>query len=575
MSKHPSFLTDAFRAIRPGFATAIVFSFFINLLAFVGPLYMLQVYDRVLGSRNIGTLVALTIIAAFLLIVYSLLEKIRSSILVRLGLLFADRAKAPLFDTVLRGSLAQPGAGHVQVLRDADTIREFLTGSGLIAFCDAPWVPVFVLGCFIMHPWFGYVAGVGAILIFSLALANELLTRNELKEASRSSVVANSYASATFRNADVLYAMGMLRGLRERWSERHEQGLQLQAKASDRAGILVAISKFVRAFLQVAILGVGAYLTVNQETSAGAMVAASIIMGRALSPVEIAVSQWKGFLAARSAYDRIRNLVSILPVEPDKVALRAPQGAISVENIIVVPPGGKEPVIREVSFALQPGEVLGIIGPSAAGKSSLARAMVGVWRAAVGKIRIDGSELAHWNREQLGPYLGYLPQDVELLAGTVAENIARFGDPDEEKLFAASEMAGVHKLIQNLPDGYNTQIGEGGLALSGGQRQRIGLARALYGKPALVVLDEPNASLDSEGEIALMDAILSMKRAGCTVVVISHKTAMLAAVDKLLVLAMGRVSMFGARDEVLAKLMNATGPRIAAMPSAAAAGRQG
>ena len=524
---------------------------------------MLQVYDRVLGSRNIGTLVALTIIAGFLLIVYSLLEKIRSSILVRLGLLFADKAKAPLFDTVLRGTLVQPGTNQVQTLRDLDTMREFLTGSGLIAFCDAPWVPVFVAGCFIMHPWFGYVAASGAILIFALALANELMTRNQLKDASRSSVVAHSYASATFRNADVLYAMGMLKGLRERWSDRHDEGLQLQAQASDRAGFLVALSKFVRAFLQVAILGVGAYLTVNQETSAGAMVAASIIMGRALAPVEIAVGQWKGFLAARSAYDRIRNLVKMLPDEGEKIALRPPEGAISVENMLVVPPGGKEPVVREVSFALQPGEVLGIIGPSAAGKSSLARALVGVWRLTVGKVRIDGSELAHWNREQLGPYIGYLPQDVELLSGSIAENISRFGETDEEKLFAAAEMAGVHKLVQNLPDGYNTQVGDGGFALSGGQRQRIGLARALYGKPSLVVLDEPNASLDSEGEAALMEAIQALKRARSTVVVISHKTTMLAGVDKLLVMNMGRLTLFGGRDEVLGKLMGA--PRISAV----------
>lgn len=571
MSKRPTFLIDAFKAIRPGFATAIVFSFFINLLAFVGPLYMLQVYDRVLGSRNIGTLVALTIIASFLLIVYSLLEKIRSAILVRLGLLFADKAKAPLFDTVLRGTLVQPGANQVQALRDLDTMREFLTGTGLIAFCDVPWVPIFVAGCFIMHPWFGYVATAGAILIFALALANELMTRNQLKEASRSSVVAHSYASATFRNADVLYAMGMLKGLRDRWSDRHEEGLQLQAHASDRAGFLVALSKFVRAFLQVAILGVGAYLTVYQETSAGAMVAASIIMGRALAPVELAVSQWKGFLAARSAYDRIRNLVNVLPDEGDKIALRAPEGAISVENILVIPPGSKEPVIREVSFALQPGEVLGLIGPSAAGKSSLARALVGVWRPAVGKIRIDGSELSHWNREQLGPYIGYLPQDIELLSGTIAENIARFGETDEEKLFAAAEMAGVHKMVQSLPDGYNTQVGDGGFALSGGQRQRIGLARAIYGKPALVVLDEPNASLDSEGEAALMEAIQALKRVRSTVVLISHKTSMLAGVDKLLVLNMGRVSMFGGRDEVLGKLMGA--PRISAVANNASAVR--
>ena len=569
MSKHPTFLTEAFRAIRPGFATAIVFSFFINLLAFVGPLYMLQIYDRVLGSRNIGTLVTLTIIAAFLLIVYSLLEKIRSSVLVRLGLLFAHKAKVPLFDTVLRGTLVQPGTSHVQALRDLDTVREFMTGNGLIAFCDAPWVPVFVLGCFIMHPWFGYVATGGAVLIFALALANELLTRSQLKEASYNSVIANSYASATFRNADVLHAMGMLKGLRDRWSDRHDEGLQLQAKASDRAGFLVASSKFVRAFLQVSILGVGAYLAVNQESTAGAMVAASIVMGRALAPVEIAVSQWKGFLAARSAYERILNLVKMLPDEPEKVALRPPQGAVSVENILVIPPGAKEPVLREVSFALQPGEVLGIVGPNASGKSSLARALVGVWRAAVGKVRIDGSELAQWNREQLGPYIGYLPQDVELLSGTIAENISRFGEKDDQKLFAAAEMACVHKLVQNLPEGYNTRVGEGGSALSGGQRQRIGLARALYGKPPLVVLDEPNASLDSEGEAALMESLQALRRAGCTVVVISHKTAMLAAVDKMLVLAMGRVSMFGGRDEVLAQLMGAAGSRITARPSAA------
>ena len=571
MSKRPSFLSDASKAIRPGFATAIVFSFFINLLAFVGPLYMLQVYDRVLGSRNIGTLVALTIIAGFLLIVYAALEKIRSSILVRLGLLFADKAKSPLFDTVLRGTIVQPGRNQAQALRDLDTIREFLTGTGLIAFCDAPWVPVFVAGCFIMHPWFGYVAGVGALLIFALALANELLTRNQLKDASRSSVLAHSYAAAAFRNADVLYAMGMLKGLRDRWSDRHSEGLQLQAGASDRAGFLVAFSKFVRAFLQIAILGVGAYLTVNQETSAGAMVAASIIMGRALAPVEIAVGQWKTFLAARSAYERISNLVKMLPEEGEKIALRPPQGLISVENILVIPPGGKEPVIREVSFALQPGEVLGIIGPNAAGKSSLARALVGVWRPAVGKVRIDGSELAHWDRDQLGPYIGYLPQDIELFSGTLAENISRFGEHDEEKLFAAAEMAGVHELVQGLPDGYNTQVGEGGLALSGGQRQRIGLARALYGKPPLVILDEPNASLDSEGEAALIEAIQALKRARSTVVVISHKTAMLAAVDKVLVLEAGRVSAFGGRVEVLSRLMG--GPKIAAVASGATAVR--
>jgi ATP-binding cassette subfamily C protein len=553
-------LREAFRAIRPGFATAIIFSFFINLLAFVGPLYMLQIYDRVIGSRNVSTLVAITIIAGFLLIVYALLEKIRSSILVRLGLLFSDRAKAPLFNAVLRGTLIQPGTSHVQVLRDLDTIREFLTGAGLIAFCDTPWVPIFVAACFMMHFWFGVVATIGAVMIFSLAVANEFSTRNKLKDASRSSVIANSYAAATFRNADVLHAMGMLSGLRDRWLERHDEGLQLQASASDRAGFLIASSKFTRAFLQVAILGVGAYLAITQESTAGAMIAASIVMGRALAPVEAAVANWKVFLAARTAYDRIRNLLKIVPNEPDRITLPPPRGAISVESILAIPPGSKEPVLREVSFALRPGEVLGLVGPSAAGKSSLARVLVGVWRVAVGKVRIDGSELSHWNQEQLGQYVGYLPQDVELFSGSIAENISRFGEQDEEKIFAAAQLAGVHSMIQGLPDGYNTQVGDGAQTLSGGQRQRIGLARALYGKPALIVLDEPNASLDIDGENALLAALQQLKQEHCTIILITHKTSVLSVVDKVMVLSAGRIQALGSRDEILSKLLGP--PRI-------------
>jgi ATP-binding cassette, subfamily C, bacterial len=564
-------VAPAFRAIVPGFASAIVFSLFINLLAFVGPIYMLQIYDRVLGSRNVGTLVALTIIAVFLLIVFALLEKVRSAILVRLGLLFASKAREPIFSAVLRGTIAQPGGGHTQSLRDLDTIREFLTGAGLIAFCDVPWVPIFVLACFLMHPWFGYIAAIGSVLIFVLAIANELMTRNQLKAASQSSVVANAYAAATFRNADVLHAMGMLGGLRQRWLEKQGDGLELQAAASDRAGFLVAASKFFRGFLQLAILGVGAYLALNNEASAGAMVAASIVMGRALAPVEMAVSQWKSFLAARSAYDRIVALSDVLGAEPDRMTLPAPSGAISAEGVVVVPPTGKDPVLREVSFALRPGEILGLVGPSAAGKSSLARALVGVWRPVVGKIRIDGADLGHWDPQQLGKHIGYLPQDVELFAGTVAENISRFGEQDEEKIITAAQLAGVHDMIQGLPGGYNTQVGDGGLSLSGGQRQRLGLARALYGSPCFIVLDEPNSSLDADGEAALLKAVQQLRAQGSTLVLISHKTNILAIVDKILVLANGRVQTFGTREEVLSKLM---GQRVAPIsaPSIAAAG---
>jgi PrtD family type I secretion system ABC transporter len=343
----------------------------------------------------------------------------------------------------------------------------------------------------------------------------------------------------------------------------------LQAVASDRAGYLLAASKFIRAFLQVAILGVGAYLSIEQESTPGAMIAASIIMGRALAPVEVAVANWKLFIAARAAFDRIRTLLLLLPEEPQKMDLPAPEGRISVENVIAAPPGGKEAVLRGVSFALQPGEILGVIGPSAAGKSSLARVLVGVWPPAVGKVRIDGSDLSHWNVDQLGRHVGYLPQDVELFSGTIAENISRFGEQDSEKIIAAAKMAGVHEMIQLMPAGYNTQIGDGGQALSGGQRQRIGLARALYGRPGFIVLDEPNASLDSDGEAALLTAIHELRQQRCTLMLITHKTNILAVVDRIMVLSAGQVQAYGTRDQVLSKPL---GPRVAPVPLTAAVG---
>jgi ATP-binding cassette subfamily C protein len=529
---------------------------------------MLQIYDRVITSRNLTTLAALTVIAAFLILVYATLEKIRSAVLVRLGILFSTLARSRLFDAVLKGSLLQPNGGHTQALRDLDTLREFLTGTGLISFCDAPWVPIFVIGCFLLHPWYGYIATGGAVLIFCSAVANELLTRKDLKAAALNSIMASSYASATFRNSEVLHAMGMLPGLRQRWLKRQDEGLQLQAAASDRAGHLIAASKFIRAFLQVAILGTGAYLSVEQESTPGAMIAASIIMGRALAPVELAVANWKGFVAARSAYERILSLFRIAPSDSEKMPLPAPQGNLAVEQVVAVPPGAKEPVLRSVSFALKPGEVLGVLGPSAAGKSSLARVLVGVWPPFAGKVRVDGAELSHWAPERLGQHIGYLPQDVELFSGTIAENIARFGVQDEEKIIAAARMTGVHEMVQGMPAGYNTQIGDGGFALSGGQRQRIGLARALYGKPAYIILDEPNASLDADGEAALLSAIQQLRQSGSTVVLITHKTNILGTVDKILVMAHGQVAGFGSRDEVLAKLL---GPRLAPVPTAASA----
>ena len=566
----PNLLWDGFKAARPAFVSAIVFSFFINLLAFVGPLYMLQIYDRVITSRNETTLLFITLIAGFLLIVFAILEKVRSAVLVRAGVLFDSKTRARLFETVLHGAIKHPSVAEASVLRQIDAIREFLTGAGLISFCDVPWIPIFIVGCFILHPWFGFVATAGALLIFGFAVANEMLTSKQLKAAAISSNAASNYASATFRNVEVLLAMGMWRPLRERWMAKQHEVLALQAQASDRAGILVSATKFIRAFLQIAILGTGAYLSIIQESTPGAMIAASIIMGRALAPVELVVAHWKSFLGARSAYDRISDLVRAVPRQAERMKLPDPVGQISVENLAVAPPGGKRPTVHGVTFRLSPGTALGVVGPSAAGKSTLARALVGVWPILMGAIRIDGGELSNWDNEQLGQHIGYLPQDIELFSGTIAENICRFQAVDSNQVVAAARLAGVHDMVQGLPEGYNTQIGDGGQSLSGGQRQRIGLARALYGMPALVVLDEPNASLDAEGEAALLQAIEQLKKNKCTVVLVTHKTKILSVMDKLLVMANGQVRGFGDKDDVFAKLI---APRVASVTEAPQSGQ--
>jgi PrtD family type I secretion system ABC transporter len=552
-------LSRAVAECRGGFVTAIVFSFFINLLAFVGPLYMLQVYDRVLTSRSEVTLVLLTIIAAFLLISFGLLERARSAVLIRLGARFDRVAREDLFGAAVKTSLNGPSSSPSQVFRDLDVVREFLTGTGLISFCDVPWVPIFVAACFVLHPYFGMVATAGAVVILLLALGNELLTRGHLRAASLSSTGANHWITSALRNVEVLYSMGMVGPLRSRWEARHEEVLGHQARASDRAGRFVAMTKFVRAFLQIAILGTGAYLVVQQELSAGAMIAASIIMGRALAPVEASVAHWKGFVNARSSRRRLIDLLDALSDEQSRIQLPEPRGQLSVENATVAPPGQRTPTLRGLSFDLMPGQVLGVIGPSAAGKSTLARALVGVWQPIAGAVRLDGAELAHWRPDQLGRYIGYLPQDIELFEGTVAENIARFSTESDEAVVEAAMLAGVHEMVQLLPQGYNTRVADQGAALSGGQRQRIGLARAFFRKPAVIVLDEPNSNLDAEGEAALISGIESVKASGSTVIIITHKTNVLGVADKILVLKNGQIQQYGDRQAVLGKLM---GPRI-------------
>ncbi len=570
--KKETIFVIGFRHIMPLFVTAIVFSFFVNLLLFVIPLYMLQVYDRVITSRNETTLVGITLIAGFFILIYSVLEFCRSKILIRAGVLFDDKISAKVFNAIHRACLVEPGINHIQCLRDVDTIRDFLAGAGLIILCDAPWVPVFVVASFLLHPWFGYLALSGSAVILALTVLNDLATRMKLEDASRSSMLATQNAQSMFRNSQVLQAMGMVGNVRRMWSEHHDKVLGLQEAASDHASGIVASTKFCRMFLQIAILGAGAHLAINREISPGSMIAASIMVGRALLPIELVVGNWKGFLAFRAARDRIRKLFETAGEEPRRLSLPRPRSELIVSQLVATPPGlANSPVIRGVSFSAQAGEVLGIVGPSAAGKSSLARVIVGAWPIKAGDVRLDGSDLSHWDPEELGKFVGYLPQDVELFAGTVAQNIARFHKIEMDSVMSAARNADCLDLIKRLPEGFNTQIGEGGQALSGGQRQRIGLARALYGDPSLVLLDEPNANLDSAGEESLLKAIQNLKAMRAIVLIVTHKVNILSVSDKIMILDHGFVQAVGFRDEILKLLASPSGFQREFSPRSAAA----
>jgi ATP-binding cassette, subfamily C, bacterial RsaD len=563
-------LNRAFLVARPAILTAVFFSFFINLLALVSPLYMLQVYDRVLTSRNETTLIVLTIVVVLLFVVYGALEALRTQVLVRGGIGFDNVVRGPTFTSVLESNLKQQQGGS-QAFRDIDQIREFLTGSGLISFCDAPWVPVFLVVSFILHPFFGILAVIAGLIIFGLAIANDFATRDPLKKATLAGIAAQNDVSATLRNAEVMRAMGMWGGLQRRWQGRRDELIAWQAAASDRGGGVMATIRFVRQVVQTLILGGGAYLAIKGDISPGAMIAASILVGRALAPIEAAVGQWKTYIGARGAWDRVQTIFRANVADEQRMPLPAPKGAVSVEAAMIAPPGARRPTIANCTFALEPGQMLAVVGPSAAGKSSLVRGLVGVWPTAAGVIRLDGFDLKHWDPEQLGEYVGYLPQDVELFSGSVAENIARFSEYEPEEVIAAARLAGVNEMIQGLTNGYDTQIGEGGVSLSGGQRQRLALARALYRQPPLIVLDEPNASLDQEGEAALIHAMTQLKTAGKTIIVVTHKVNILGFVDKILVLNNGLPQMFGDRDEVMSKLFSGPKPVTAAPPAKAGA----
>ncbi|SJM94131.1 type I secretion system permease/ATPase [Crenothrix polyspora] len=547
-------LAKAIRHCRHSFMSAAIFSLFINLLMLMPSVYMMQVYDRVLGSNSISTLIMLTLLVVVLFITLGALEWIRSQILIRVSARFDLLLNERLYRVLFRQALATGGKSSTQPLNDLLALRQFLTGQGLFAFFDAPWIPIYIGLLFLFHSSFGYVAIGSAILLILLAIWNEKATHDDLEKANRVSVESSNMTSRNLRNAEIVHALGMLPALMSRWKEKQQQLIILQATASEKAGLISALSKTYRVTMQSLILGLGAWLAIDKEISPGLMIGGSILMGRALAPIDLMIGTWKQFLSARTAYERLNTILAQYPAEAERMPLPTPKGALRAEQAVIVPPGSKTAVIKGVNFSIEPGVFVALIGPSASGKSTLARALLGIWPTANGAIRFDGAEISNWDRALIGPHVGYLPQDIELFDGTIADNIARFGELDSEKIVAAAKATGVHDMILHLAQGYDTEIGSTGGALSAGQRQRIGLARALYGSPVLVVLDEPNSNLDEQGEIALSQALAGLKQRGCTVIVITHRMGVLGFTDRIMILNDGLLAMDGPRDEVLAKL---------------------
>jgi PrtD family type I secretion system ABC transporter len=541
-----------------------VFSGLINLLMLTSSLFMLEVYDRVLPSRSVPTLVALSILVAILFIFQALLEITRGRLLLRIGNHLDRRLSPRVYDAVVR-LRNKPGSDGQQPVRDLDTIRSFLSGAGPTAFFDLPWIPLYLAICFAFHTFIGVTALAGAVVLVALTVLAEGLARKPVKTATAHSAARSHFAEASRRNAEVITAMGMSERLLARWLDLGRDYLVQQKRANDVTSGVGAMGRALRMALQSAVLGVGAYLVIQQEASAGIIIASSILAGRALAPIDLAIANWKGFVRARQSWRRLDELFAAMPAVPARLQLPSPAQVLTVETLSIAPPGAQKLVVHDVNFSLEAGSALAIVGPSASGKSSLVRAIVGVWPSARGCVRLDGAAITQWTPAALGRHVGYLPQDVELFEGTIAENIARF-EPDAPAatIIAAAKAAGVHELIVNLPAGYETELGERGTALSAGQQQRIALARALYGDPFLVVLDEPNSNLDAEGEEALTKAILGVRARGGIVIIVAHRPSALAAVDHVLAMVRGTQQAFGPKDQVVARPArresNATAP---------------
>jgi ATP-binding cassette subfamily C protein len=550
-------LAEALTACRGAFYGTALISGVSNILMLTGAMFMLEIYDRVLPSRSMPTLVGLLVLAAALFTALGILDAIRGRILVRIGGTLDETLSGRVYDTLMRLPLRVGGRSDgTQPLRDLDAVRSYLSGLGPVALFDLPWIPLYLAICFAFHPLIGFTALAGAIILIALTLLTEILMRAPAKTATEAAVVRNGLAEAGRRNAEALVAMGMAGRIAARWSQANRQYMRSQQEASDLGGGLGATSKVLRMMLQSGVLAVGAYLVIHQEASAGIIIAGSILSARALAPVDLAIANWKGFVTARQSWQQLNKLLMSSPARLAPMQLQTPVQRLNVEAVSGSPPGVPKIVVQDITFELVAGQGLGIIGPSGSGKSSLVRLLVGVWHPVRGNVRLDGAALDQWSPDALGRHIGYLPQDVELLAGTVAENIARFEpNADNEAVIAAARAVGVHDLIVRLPAGYDTPIGEQGSALSAGQAQRIALARAVYRDPFLVVLDEPNSNLDSEGEEALTRAILGIRERNGIVIVVAHRPSAIAGVDRLLMLNQGRAQALGPKDEVLAKVL--------------------
>ncbi len=563
-------LREARRESRGLFWSVGIFSFFVNLLMLTGPIFMLQVYDRVLGSRSQETLLALFILMGFLFLMMGILDFVRGRVLARIGARFQKKLDQRVFAAVLKKSSVMPGHGDAtNNLRDLEVVQRLLASPVFAALFDIPWTPVFLIGITIFHPWLGWLAVVGGGILINITIFNQVMTRGPVNDANQAMAQAEHISEQIRSEAEMVRSLGMQSSAFQRWNIARSKSLEQGLLSSDRSGSFTTMSKTFRLFLQSAMLGLGAYLVLTADLSPGAMIAASILLGRALAPVDLVIGQWSSVQRAMKGWKSLGELLALVPEEAEKTPLPVPKASLRAEQVTVVPPGEQVACLRMISFDLKPGQAMGVIGPSGSGKSTLARAIVGIWRPAGGKIRLDGATLDNYDPDILGQYIGYLPQRMQLFDGTIAENIAKLDlQPDPAKVVAAAKKAAAHDMILKLPDGYDTRVAAGGGRLSGGQIQRIGLARALYHDPIFLVLDEPNSNLDNEGSQALNKAIRKMKTEGKSVMIMAHRPAAIEECEVILVLDGGMRRAFGPRDKVLKEVLQnyqnfkqRTGPR--------------